>query len=153
MRTRIITALLGLVVTVGMPVAVSAPAQAALPFCTSSSQVSLRISSSYWYTRVPTRSGDYNCQLGYGSANAGVTALQTSLKRCNVKSAISADGIYGSATRSAVVAFQRWYNAQSGHPDIAVDGIYGPGTGMAMKWSLTRGTSQTCDHVLGVGGA
>ena len=151
MRTRLLTVLSVLAGGV-VPLAAAAPAHAALPSCTSSSQVTLRIDGVLWATRVPTRSGSYECRLNQGSVGSAVSALQTSLRRCNARTAIAVDGRYGPATRSAVVTFQRWYNARSTH-DIAVDGGYGPQTGTAMAWYLTRGSSSRCAPVLGIGGA
>lgn len=152
MRTRIALALLGLVGSL-LAVLTAAPAEAALPFCTRSSPASLRIDGAYWRGSVPTTSsGSYVCQLGVGSVNSGVTALQNSLRRCNARSVIAVDGEYGPATKSAVTTFQRWYDARSSN-DIAVDGAYGVQTGQAMTWYLTYGSQSRCERVMGVGGA
>ncbi len=69
----------------------------------------------------------------YGSRGAEVTKIQTKLKNWGYYSG-SIDGIYGSATLSAVKYFQR----KNG---LAVDGIAGPKTLAAMGISSSSSTS------------
>ncbi|GGT23952.1 peptidoglycan-binding domain-containing protein [Streptomyces chromofuscus] len=69
----------------------------------------------------------YWCYLKYGSQNSGVSALQFSLNKC-YGAGLAVDGIYGNATRAAVVSLQQRLG-------IGVDGEYGPQTRDAMNWS------------------
>lgn len=62
--------------------------------------------------------------LRQGDSGAAVTELQQLLKAKGIN--ITVDGIFGSATRAAVVQFQQ----QSG---IATDGIVGPQTWQALR--------------------
>lgn len=62
--------------------------------------------------------------LRQGDSGAAVTNLQQSLNAKGIK--IAVDGIFGDATRAAVVQFQK----QSG---IATDGIVGPKTWQALR--------------------
>ncbi len=71
---------------------------------------------------------NHQCVLGVGNQGAAVRALQRSLRACNGQN-IAVDGIYGPATRQAVLNVQ----ARKG---IARDGVYGPRTASVMLWSV-----------------
>jgi Putative peptidoglycan binding domain len=75
-----------------------------------------------------TREGDINCVLGLGNATDGVYKLQDALNRCYGAGLVQ-DGIYGPATRGAVVRVQQYEG-------IPADGVYGPQTRGAMKWPV-----------------
>lgn len=96
---------------------------ASLPTCTN-----------HWnLTTMPaTASMSTTCRLAYGNTGDGVEALQESLNYCNGENLV-VDGIFGSATKAAVVRLQ----SRSG---ITVDGIYGPQTLDHMS-ILTYGSS------------
>ncbi|WP_016697864.1 peptidoglycan-binding domain-containing protein [Actinoalloteichus spitiensis] len=86
--------------------------------------------SSYQYL-PSTASVSWNCVLGQGNSGVGVRTLQRSLRECNGQS-ISVDGIYGPATRNAVVNVQR-------RASISADGVYGPQTRRNMRWLTATG--------------
>lgn len=69
--------------------------------------------------------------IAYGSRGPDVEEAQCRLSRnWNQHGIKSADGIFGSQTRTAVVSVQTWCRAL-GRSDIVVDGIVGPKT-----WAL-----------------
>ncbi|MEV0910200.1 peptidoglycan-binding domain-containing protein [Streptomyces hokutonensis] len=74
---------------------------------------------------VPASVAGVNCLLSVGNGGEGVRALQLTLRRC-YGSTITADGIFGTATRDAL----RYAQRQAGTQD---DGIYGPNTRRAIK--------------------
>lgn len=67
-----------------------------------------------------TNSGTANCVLGVGNQGYAVRELQKALNACR-GAGLTVDGIYGSATRTAVRNVQRAYG-------ITADGVYGPVT-------------------------
>jgi len=71
--------------------------------------------------------------LKVGMTGADVRELQTSLNYLGF-SAGSADGIFGSRTRAAVVSFQQ-------SRGLATDGIVGPNTARAINQALAEGTT------------
>ncbi|MGJ7905723.1 peptidoglycan-binding domain-containing protein [Actinopolyspora sp. H202] len=73
-------------------------------------------------------SGSHHCVMGVGNGGSPVTALQRSLRACEGQS-IAVDGIYGPATRNAVLNVQR-------RAGISQDGVYGPQTRDAMSWHV-----------------
>nr|MDT0665008.1 peptidoglycan-binding protein [Micromonospora sp. DSM 115978] len=83
---------------------------------------------------VPTAAGSTNCVLGQGSHNWGVVALQNVLRNCYGQG-IALDGVFGPATRRAVMNAQTWENAVSS-AGLAVDGVYGNSTRRAITWPV-----------------
>ncbi|ASO20897.1 peptidoglycan hydrolase-like protein with peptidoglycan-binding domain [Actinoalloteichus hoggarensis] len=79
-------------------------------------------------------SSGVGCILGVGNQGSAVRALQNHLRVCNGQD-ISADGVYGPRTETAVRNVQRRHG-------ITVDGTYGPQTRDAMRW---RGASACTD--------
>lgn len=69
--------------------------------------------------------------IGIGAWGEDVTTLQEILNNLGYK--VKIDGIFGNATRAAVLKFQELNADQSGAP-LVVDGIVGPKT----WWALTR---------------
>jgi peptidoglycan hydrolase-like protein with peptidoglycan-binding domain len=67
-----------------------------------------------------TSSGGPTCYLATGDNSGAVRSLQEALNSCYGKS-LATDGIYGSLTRSAVIAIQKKYG-------LTQDGVYGPNT-------------------------
>ncbi len=107
-------------VTVAPAATASTDTTTALPTCTKVFQY------------LPASSGDsWDCLLSQGISNNAVRALQVSLNECNGQS-LAEDGIYGPATRSAVMDVQR-------SAGIAVDGVYGPNTRKNMLWLTATG--------------
>ncbi|SDP87052.1 Putative peptidoglycan binding domain-containing protein [Actinopolyspora xinjiangensis] len=95
----------------------SSAATSATPSCTTADGV------------IPaTSGGSHHCVMGVGNGGSAVTALQRSLRACEGQS-IAVDGIYGPATRDAVLNVQR-------RAGIARDGVYGPQTRDAMRWHI-----------------
>jgi peptidoglycan hydrolase-like protein with peptidoglycan-binding domain len=128
-----------------LPVLTSAPAASATPTCTGTSLVeglnlsTLKVSS----IRVPTSANGnkvYNCLLGPGNAGTAVSRLQIGLNDCNLHAGLAVDGIYGTATETAVK------NAQS-HYGIAADGVYGPQTAAVLRWPIAGSTAIICDVI------
>ncbi|MEI7031239.1 peptidoglycan-binding domain-containing protein [Streptomyces pratensis] len=93
---------------------------AALPNCTMVDPKSKIIPAVGW--------DQHQCVLATGNQGAAVRALQNALRACNGQS-IAVDGVYGPATRQAVIAVQ----SRAG---IARDGVYGPDTAQAMRWRV-----------------
>nr|WP_300003381.1 polysaccharide deacetylase family protein [Tissierella sp.] len=67
--------------------------------------------------------------LSYMQRGSSVKELQSALNKLGYK--ISADGIYGPGTRSAVLAFQKK------HSSLKNDGLYGPSTRAVMEKTLS----------------
>lgn len=103
----------------------SVPAFASSP-CTSFTKVT----DVYGYfadiPSVGRGTGNTWCWMARGTANSGVTMLQTALYLCYDKS-IANDGIFGPHTQQALREVQSFLH-------ISVDGVYGPQTRDAMKW-------------------
>lgn len=72
--------------------------------------------------------GLIDCYLSFGSRSDAVTVLQRHLNRCNGKH-LTEDGIYGTATRNAILEVQR-------ATKIPADGEYGPRTRVSMKFYI-----------------
>src|SRR5690349_25126799 len=102
---------------------VASPADAALPNCTRTATSTNGTST----VTVPASSVGYaECVMAQGNQSSGVTAMQRALKTCHGKS-IATDGIFGPATRTALIQVQRALGVND-------DGVYGPKTGSKMSW-------------------
>lgn len=78
-----------------------------------------------------------DCDVGEGSDDEAVAALQDALVRCNGQD-VAVDGDYGPATAEAVANVQR----QAG---VSADGTYDPETRQAMQWPATSSSGEvTC---------
>ena len=98
--------------------------------CTTSAPHSVRGTKKE--TRVPalSRWGSYNCYLedDVENYNDGTAWLQWSLNHGEGHKNVASDGYYGDKTRVAVLKVQYKYT-------LALDGVYGPGTGGRMQWA------------------
>lgn len=79
----------------------------------------------YQHAIVPALGSGVDCLLAVGNTGEGVRALQLTLRKC-YGSTITADGIFGPATRDALKYAQRQAGTQG-------DGVYGPNTRRAIK--------------------
>ncbi|MGP7959855.1 peptidoglycan-binding domain-containing protein [Sanguibacter sp. A247] len=104
--------------------ATAAPASAATPFCNGH------------YTRagnlgvpgyVASGTSTYVCKLSQGRRGNPVKWLQESIRYCYGHK-IAVDGVFGPATRSALISVQRKVG-------VVADGVYGPKTAKAMQHS------------------
>lgn len=85
------------------------------------------------YFHMPTANGSTQCVMGSGAAGFHVRTLQEALRWCYGKS-IAIDDRFGTQTRTALREVQ--YQER-----VTVDGVYGPETGLEMKWPLFRNGS------------
>ena len=135
-RVRIATVVVVLV-TLLLTIVPAAPAAAALPTCTGFSQTYwAELERMFYVPSLGDQTKNYNCKLqrgdGYsgGGTRAAVYILQGNLRACNGAGWMAQDGLYGRDTEAVVT----WVQAASGR--VAVDGIYGPQTGLwAMRWA------------------
>ncbi|MFI1996918.1 peptidoglycan-binding protein [Actinoplanes sp. NPDC020271] len=81
---------------------------------------------------MPTFSGNKDCVMGVGNVSSGVWALQRTLNYCYNQN-IAMDSNFGSGTRAALINVQR----QAG---VSADGVYGPATRSRMLWSQEAGS-------------
>lgn len=96
--------------------------------------------TSYKYLPWTVADNTGNCWLDRGMSNSAVTALQKNLNSCYGYK-LATDGIFGSATESALTAVQK-------RVGVAADGDYGPKTSNAMVWanySLETGKRINCN--------
>ncbi len=96
-----------------------------------------------WMTQPMTHSGSgylaTDCYVHRGAAGPHVVAIQNALNACH-GAGLVADGIFGRATESALLAVQ----ASRG---IGQDGRYGPQTRDHMSWVATTSlNATTCWH-------
>ncbi|PJI95160.1 peptidoglycan-binding domain-containing protein [Luteimicrobium subarcticum] len=142
-RTSLMLAVL-MLLTLAVTVLPQGSAQAAgWPKCNTERGVS---GGSYWYWYYPitTTTSNELCSMAqgqadnFGSGNSPVYSLQLALKRCYHQS-IDADGVFGPATRNALIAAQ-------GVAKVTQDGVWGPNTRNAMKWPEYWG--DTYDHCI-----
>ncbi|MFE9643156.1 peptidoglycan-binding domain-containing protein [Streptomyces sp. NPDC006365] len=128
-----ISAVIGVISTLLVGLTAS-PASAATPEC-NWARIVTSTTPSGRYHYLPTYSGSgytYHCWMAYGTANAGVAALQGAINLCyNSIPDIDVDRIYGNDTLRAVQAVQTQHR-------IHVDGEYGPDTYAAMRFPLYR---------------
>lgn len=98
-------------------------------------------------TLFTARAADAATVLGVGSTGSEVRTVQTELKTLGY-SVGTVDGIFGQATRSAVISFQ------SNH-GLTADGLVGPATSQALQYSVQRqnrtyGILATAKSLIGV---
>lgn len=115
----------------------TAPAQAAIGICNTTTTRDVPSLGGSNYYRVPARTGNgLSCYMGYRQGSrAAVEALQHAIAICypgtwaarRIGGYPGADGIYGPATEDAV----RWLQNRF---DIHADGVYGPQTRAKLKW-------------------
>ncbi len=111
-------------------ITVTPTSASALPSCNGDRLVTI---AGYIDVFVPSYGSNLDCVLGIGNTNSGVTWLQISLRDC-YNQHITIDGIFGPATRTALINAQTWEKYVFGE-NIVVDGVYGPQTRRAMRWS------------------
>ncbi|WP_160159716.1 peptidoglycan-binding domain-containing protein [Streptomyces sp. WAC05374] len=121
-------------------VGVAAPqAQAVTPICTKT--VSKTWTDGYGYKFsgpvAAASNGSLNCQLGPGNSSSAVRALQNSINRCYNFADIAVDGIYGPGTKAAVAKVQRYHG-------ISDDGLYGPSTRAVFNWIIVGSQGPAC---------
>lgn len=104
--------------------ATAAPASAANPFC-NGHYVKAGNLGVPGYEKSGTST--YVCTLSQGRRGNPVKWLQDSLRYCYGKK-IAADGVFGPATRSALISVQKKVG-------VVADGVYGPKTAKAMQHS------------------
>lgn len=130
MRVKRLLAMLGTVIAAGATSVVlsAAPAQAAIPTCTSWTTYPAPFETGY-VVHVPTvgyQTGATYCELKRGNRNDAVTVLQRGLRYCHGYQ-IGVDGQFGSQTEGAVLALQRNANGAFG-AGLEEDGQWGPAT-------------------------
>ncbi len=82
-------------------------------------------------------SSTVDCDVGEGSDDEAVAALQDALARCNGQD-VAVDGDYGPETSQAVANVQR-------EGGVTADGTYDPETRRAMQWPATSSSGEvTC---------
>jgi hypothetical protein len=124
---RVLGALITLSLSLGgvaVATAVAAPASAANPFC---NDHYLLAGNRGVPGFVSGSTVTYKCTLSQGRTGYPVKLLQESLRFCYGQN-IAADGVFGPATRSALIAAQRSVG-------VAADGVYGPVTAKAIQHS------------------
>lgn len=116
-----------------VPIAAAAPASAALPRCTTTTDVFFTGGRSYfWAHGVPSTSSQGECAMGSSTSyNPAAASLQEALRNCNGFTSLTVDGKYGSNTTAAVREIQR-------RTGLSQDGVYGPNTQMKIKWHVTE---------------
>jgi peptidoglycan hydrolase-like protein with peptidoglycan-binding domain len=116
----------------------ASPAAAATPVCTGSVFKATKGIDPFTGERlsasVPASSGNVDCHLQSGVANAAVKVLQRNLNDC-YQTGLTVDGIYGPATKAKIVSIQ---NALG----LSADGIYGPATRKGMSWATRNDFNQ-----------
>ncbi|MGY4643964.1 peptidoglycan-binding domain-containing protein [Cellulomonas sp. URHB0016] len=127
MRRQLISGVCALVIAAGVITATGTAGSAEGVTCTTMYKVGIATDHPIV---MPWGSRDTECYLAQGNVGNGVKALQTALKYCHGYSLGGAgvDGNFGPATKTALVSFQR-------SKGLSADGIYGPNTMQAMKFS------------------
>jgi len=158
-RGRRISAWLAtLVLALGAVALTSASAQASTPRCNSYAIWASKVQPAQTDIYLPTSNngwGTWKCVMSYGDHNAGVAELQRGLNLCygtsrgaDLDVSLKVDGIYGSATKAAVIKVQRYHT-------IVADGVYGPQTAAASwhrGWTKSPyGWYWTCNKPSSVG--
>lgn len=124
-------ALLATVAAAASLVATGGAAQAAAtPNCTT---VKSQYVGNGWYVNSPaynaTSGSNFACYLELGDTNSGVTWLQKTIQYCYDDPEIVVDGKYGTQTRAKVIAVQQKHG-------VSATGIYGKITRSAMYWRM-----------------
>ncbi len=135
LRRAVAAVALVLAVTATAPVALAGTAPptaraAALPDCSGTAWMTHhepRVNRAVW---LPAAGPRVTCDMGLGSTSPGVRILQLALNSCT-GTRLNADGVFGTATRNALVAAQR-------RAGVSPDGIYGPVTRDAISWPVRR---------------
>jgi peptidoglycan hydrolase-like protein with peptidoglycan-binding domain len=125
--------LMAMLVAAGLSIAAAAPAQAAAPTCTSWSTYWASFGEGWLVVHVPSagnQTGTVQCILKQGNRNDAVKVLQRALHYCEGHPEVAVDGDYGPITRAAVLDIQHFANSDFG-AGLAEDGEYGPQT---MGW-------------------
>jgi peptidoglycan hydrolase-like protein with peptidoglycan-binding domain len=115
-------------ITAALGLAAPSAAQAALPHCTDWTE-SPDLGGYMAAPSLGNNTWKFDCILSTAdgaSHKPAVFVLQMALKLCQGQD-IAVDGIFGSATRNAVINTQRWWH-------VTADGVYGPATRDAMLW-------------------
>jgi hypothetical protein len=113
---------------IGMASATAGPEQVAPAshgYCTTWSGFRVATNRVEWLPTIGA-GGTSHCRMVIGSQGNGVRALQNALRLCYGLS-VAVDGDFGTQTRNALIAVQRWEG-------IVVDGIYGPQTRDNILW-------------------
>ncbi|GAA2623029.1 peptidoglycan-binding domain-containing protein [Streptomyces vastus] len=113
--------------------------------CNSNQVTSVGVTPGYSITRPAYQSGvdrTANCWMDYGSAGKGAEWLQFSLNSC-YGFRLATDGVFGSATRSALASAQ-------GQENITADGQYGTQSSQYLKFPRYReitGDRSGCESI------
>ena len=110
----------------GLGLATATPAAAYAGYC--NGQVDRTISNANVHAKIPAYNGNVDCYMNQGAQSSAVSALQTTLKRCYGRS-LAVDGIFGPATKTALMHAQ-------GKENISADGGYGSQTRTNIKWAF-----------------
>ncbi|GAA1826776.1 peptidoglycan-binding domain-containing protein [Agromyces salentinus] len=82
----------------------------------------------WWNTPADSNFNEL-CRLDQGANSIAVKALQQGLNgACAVRAGLAVDGVFGPATRSALIRAQQKFG-------VTADGIYGPNTARAFWWT------------------
>lgn len=122
----VFTAIAAIMLSFAGLMATSSSANAAIQKCVTWDIKHYTIGNNHYGALIPVRASSY-CNLYYGVWNSeAVEALQDTLNHCYGASLVR-DGDYGNGTRSAVIRAQKKVG-------VTADGVYGPQTRSAMKW-------------------
>jgi Putative peptidoglycan binding domain len=127
----------GLILTVGLlfgaTMFAAPPVQAATAGGYCSKQVIYWAADNTYYPVPADSNFNILCRLDQGANSIAVKALQVGLNgRCAVSAGLVVDGAFGPATRSALIRAQQKFG-------VTADGIYGPNTARAFKWTSGKG--------------
>jgi peptidoglycan hydrolase-like protein with peptidoglycan-binding domain len=116
-------------------VAAAGPSQAATTALADCTKVKSAYVSNGWYLNTPgydaTSGSHFNCNLQRGDENEAVRWLQYTIFYCYgySRDEVTQDGKYGVQTENLVKSIQR-------AAGLEADGIYGPATRKAMMWRV-----------------
>lgn len=118
------------------PLAFAAPAQAATTlaggYC--SKTITYVGAGGSVYGVPGDSSNNIECRMEQGASSNAVRALQSGLNgSCAVRAGLTVDGQFGAATRAALIRAQQKFG-------VTADGIYGPNTAHAFKWTTSNGS-------------
>jgi hypothetical protein len=135
-KNTLVRALVGLAGSAALVVGIAPAASAALPKC--GTGYGFVRNGTYGYYPI-SLAGSRSCVMSsgqrddFGSGDEPVLILQKALRYCYGYS-IALDGVFGSGTRSALVATQK-------RVKVTADGVFGPATSKAMNWPAFSGSS------------